>query len=229
MRPRFPLTLLLLSLWNPPALAQLEGELPAGVWHCLIISPRGVTEQTTLLRFTVDEPVSTSTPVDGEVPTWRELSMPRYDGRSVFFDDAAKDQSFEGFFDGEGITGLWRSSQSVGEWWCAPVDAPGMQQAHPRSKDAKRYPFPHPLRLATPRYPYQAVRAGLEGRVVSCFKVDATGRLFEPRILEATNAIFRKPTLEALDSSYFRPWPEGQDQPPRPACRTYTFELEPDY
>lgn len=229
MSPRLLLSLVTLLTWNTHAVAQLGNELPAGVWHCLIISPRGVTDQTTLLRFTANTPVAMATPVDGEPPVWRELSTARYDKRSVFFNDPGRGQRFEGFFDGEGITGLWRTSQSVGEWWCAPVDAPGMQAAHPRSREAKRYPFPHPLRLATPGYPYQAVRAGLEGRVVSCFKVDATGKLFEPKILEATDPIFRAPTLKALERSDFRPWPKGQDQPPRPACRTYTFQLEPDY
>jgi hypothetical protein len=223
------LTFVLFLTWNVAALAQQGGELPAGVWHCLIISSRGVTEQTSLLRFSADEPVAMAAAIDGGSPTWIELSTPRYDRRSVFFSDPDNDRRFEGFFDGEGITGLWRTSRSVGEWWCAAVDAPGMRQARPRSKQPKRYPFPHPLRLATPRYPYQAVRGGLEGRVVTCFKVDAMGKLFEPRILEATDPIFRKPTLEALDRSNFKPWPSGQDQPPRPACRTYTFQLEPDY
>jgi len=226
---RFQLALVFLLACNNHALAQLGSELPAGVWHCLIISPRGVTEQTALLRFMADAPVATASAVDGTVLAWRELSDARYDGRSVLFSDPGTKQRFEGLFDGESITGLWRTAQSVGEWWCAPVDAPAMRVANPRSTKAKRFPFPHPLRLATPRYPYQAVRAGLEGRVVSCFKVDATGKLFDPRILEATDPIFRQPTLEALERSDFRPWSNGEDQPPRPACRTYTFQLEPDY
>jgi len=220
---------LLITCCNSAASAQDQDQLPAGVWHCLLISSRGVTEQTTLLRFTPHEPVAMATPSEDSIPLWRELSIARYDGSSVSFRDPGTDQRFEGVFDGEGITGLWRNDHSVGEWWCAPVDAPGMQVVRPRSPEPKRYPFPHPMRLATPRYPSQAVREGLEGRVVACFKVDSSGKLFEPQILEATNPIFSEPTLVALKQSDFRPWPNGQDQPPRPACRTYTFQLEPDY
>jgi hypothetical protein len=206
-----------------------EEVFPAGVWSCLVIAPRGVTEESWLLRFSSDEPVAVATNLGGEEPLWRNLSYPRTDGYRVFFQDSGASRSFEGRFDGGSITGSWRTTQSVGEWWCAPVDAPALRGARPDKRDAVRFPLPRSIVLSTPRYPRDAIRNALEGRVVTCFKVDATGRIFDPVVLEQTDIIFREPTLIALGRSNFAPWPDGAEEPPRPACRTYTFRLEPEY
>ena len=222
--------LLWAALWGQGAVAQnVESIFPAGVWSCLVIAPRGVTEESLLYRFEAGAPVAVASDLGGEEPMWRKLTIPRIDGYTVFFQEPGADRRFEGRFDGDSITGLWRSTGAVGEWWCAPVDAPELKGERAANAEKARFPFPKATRLATPRYPREAIRGALEGRVVTCFKVDASGRIFDPVVLEQSDPIFREPTLVALSQSNFAPWPDGADEPPRPACRTYTFRLEREY
>jgi outer membrane biosynthesis protein TonB len=80
-----------------------------------------------------------------------------------------------------------------------------------------------PLVTATPRYPIEAIRAAKQGRVVTCFLVDAAGTIVEPEIIELSDEIFREPTLRALSRSRFEP---RDTDALRPSCRSYTFTLD---
>ena len=60
-----------------------------------------------------------------------------------------------------------------------------------------------PLVTATPRYPIEAIRQAKQGRVVTCFLVDATGAIVEPEIIELSDEMFREPILVALSRSRY--------------------------
>jgi outer membrane biosynthesis protein TonB len=81
-----------------------------------------------------------------------------------------------------------------------------------------------PLVSATPRYPIEAIRQAKQGRVVTCFLVDAAGTIVEPEIIELSDEIFREPTLRALSRSRYEP--RASDSARRPSCRSYTFTLD---
>jgi outer membrane biosynthesis protein TonB len=80
-----------------------------------------------------------------------------------------------------------------------------------------------PRVTATPRYPIQAIREAKQGRVVTCFLVDAEGMIVEPEIIELSDEIFRQPTLAALSRSRYEP---RESDVMRPSCRSYTFSLD---
>ena len=58
---------------------------------------------------------------------------------------------------------------------------------------------------------------------MTCFLVDAAGRIVEPEIIELSDEIFREPTLTALSRSRYEP--RGSDAM-RPSCRSYMFTLD---
>ncbi len=167
---------------------------------------------------------------DLTAPVWRTLANWRNDAGTLFFSDPGANLRYEGYFGGDTLSGLWRSEAAIGEWWCAPVDIPeAVAAASDGRPNRARFPLPNPVTMRTPTYPRDAIRGAREGQIVVCFKVDHLGVPFDPRVVTETDEIFRRPTLDALLTSRFLPWPEGAERPPRPACRTYTFRLEPDY
>jgi NADH-quinone oxidoreductase subunit G len=76
---------------------------------------------------------------------------------------------------------------------------------------------------ATPRYPIEAIRQAKQGRVVTCFLVDAAGSILEPEVIELSDDVFREPTLTALRRSRYEA--READSALRPSCRSYTFTL----
>jgi hypothetical protein len=77
---------------------------------------------------------------------------------------------------------------------------------------------------ATPRYPIEAIRQAKQGRVVTCFLVDAAGSILEPAVSELSDDVFREPTLTALRRSRYEA--READSALRPSCRSYTFTLD---
>ena len=200
--------------------------LPVGVWSCLIFEPRGLNEKTVLVHFQAEGALRVA-PQDGlAAPIWRELDAWRVDGGNLFFSDPSEDIGYEGFFNGETISGLWRSSQTIGEWWCSPVEmeVPVLGPTQ-RAAGKTRFPLPKPATLATPVYPLDAIRRGTEGQVVICFRVSHEGVVLDPQVVRETEEIFREPAVTALLASRYVPWRDGGTEPARPACRTYTFRL----
>jgi hypothetical protein len=111
---------------------------------------------------------------------------------------------------------------ATGGWWCAESDLEVVPEA---SEDrSAALPPVLPLVSATPRYPIEAIRQAKQGRVVTCFLVDAAGSIVEPEIIELSDEIFREPTLIALSRSRYEP--RETDSARRPSCRSYTFSLD---
>ena len=81
-----------------------------------------------------------------------------------------------------------------------------------------------PQRMATPRYPREAIRNAKQGRAVTCFFVDADGVIIDPQIVELSDEVFRAPTLEALERSRYRSLSDGTVA--RPGCRSFIYRLD---
>ncbi|HMD60170.1 MAG TPA: TonB family protein [Opitutaceae bacterium] len=56
-----------------------------------------------------------------------------------------------------------------------------------------------------PRYPYEATRDRLSGRVYVEFSVDEGGRVFDARVVGSTNSVFEEPTIQAVRQWRFEP------------------------
>jgi outer membrane biosynthesis protein TonB len=96
----------------------------------------------------------------------------------------------------------------------------------PETAEERRAALPPvlPLVTSTPRYPIEAIRAAKQGRVVTCFFVDAAGSIVDPEVIELSDDLFREPTLTALRRSRYEA--READSVLRPSCRSYTFSLE---
>jgi periplasmic protein TonB len=58
---------------------------------------------------------------------------------------------------------------------------------------------------ATPMYPFEAKRNGMNGQVLVEFLVDERGHVLEPRVVNSTNRIFEEATLRAVAKWQFEP------------------------
>jgi len=120
------------------------------------------------------------------------------------------------------LGGSWRTLTASGGWWCAVSDL----DVVPDTREEREAALPPvlPLVTATPRYPITAIRLAKQGRVVTCFLVDATGTIVEPEIIELSDEVFREPILAALSRSRYEA--RHADSALRPSCRSYTFSLD---
>ena len=94
----------------------------------------------------------------------------------------------------DNLGGTWRTLTTTGGWWCAVSDV----EVVPETNEGRAAALPPvlPLVTATPRYPIEAIREAKQGRVVTCFLVDATGAIVEPEIIELSDEMFREPILD---------------------------------
>ena len=122
----------------------------------------------------------------------------------------------------DNLGGSWRTLTATGGWWCAASDVEVVPETN--EQRAAALPPVLPLVTATPRYPIAAIRAAKQGRVVTCFLVDATGGIVEPEIIELSDEMFREPILVALSRSRYEA--READSALRPSCRSYTFSLD---
>jgi TonB family protein len=82
------------------------------------------------------------------------------------------------------------------------IDNPGA----PRPPTRAEIQIPKPLERANPRYPYSALRKGIEGSVLLEFSVDADGRVVAPRVVEATPpGVFERAALDAVSEWSYQP------------------------
>jgi hypothetical protein len=156
------------------------------------------------------------------VPAWSGLTPWVRVDRQLRFSDPRTGRQYTADLRRENLGGLWRTMTTTGGWWCAVSDV----EVVPETNDERRAALPPvlPLVTATPRYPIAAIRAAKQGRVVTCFLVDATGDIVEPEIIELSDEVFREPTLVALSRSRYEP--RAADSALRPSCRSYTFSLD---
>jgi protein TonB len=64
---------------------------------------------------------------------------------------------------------------------------------------------PMPRRQGSPRYPPNARRQGLQGRVTAEFIIDERGNVVQVTITRSTDPIFEKPTIDAIRGWKFTP------------------------
>ena len=85
----------------------------------------------------------------------------------------------------------------LGGWWCSAADVRVVPETNEKQKShANTCRRCCRALTATPRYPSQAIREAKQGRVVSCFLVDADGYIVEPELIELSDEVFRQPILE---------------------------------
>jgi hypothetical protein len=156
------------------------------------------------------------------VPAWSGLTPWVTEDRQMRFSDPRTGRQYTADLRRDNLGGTWRTLTATGGWWCAVSDV----EAVPETNEERMIALPPvlPLVSATPRYPIEAIRQAKQGRVVTCFLVDAAGTIVEPEIIELSDEIFREPTLRALSRSRYEP--RQADSARRPSCRSYTFSLE---
>ena len=156
------------------------------------------------------------------VPSWSGLTPWVDSGREMRFSDPRTGRQYTADLRRDHLGGTWRTLTATGGWWCATSDLIAVPET--REERAAALPPVLPRITATPRYPIQAIREAKQGRVVTCFLVDAAGVIVQPEIIEISDDVFREPILAALARSRYEPRESGSD--PRPSCRSYTFNLD---
>lgn len=175
-----------------------------------------------LLNFT-EQGVARVGRIESEsVPSWSGLTPWVREGRQIRFSDPKTGRQYSADLRSETLGGTWRTLTATGGWWCAESEL----DVVPESIEERAAALPPvlPLVTATPRYPIEAIRQAKQGRVVTCFLVDAAGTIVKPEIIELSDEVFREPTLAALARSRYEPRPD--DAALRPSCRTYTYSLD---
>jgi len=195
---------------------------PIGTWNCLIYEEGVETDVALLLRLTEAGYAEVAEVVQGE---WARVSRWRVRDDLLSFVDERNGRRFQAGLRGMTLAGLWRSKDATGEWWCSPLALEGPVTVRAPADSGGHFPLPKPELMVAPKYPLRAIREAREGKVVVCFKVDAEGRILEPRIVELSHPIFKDPTLDALLRSRYAPWAAGRGRPARPGCRSYRYEL----
>jgi len=156
------------------------------------------------------------------VPAWSGLTPWVTEGRRMRFGDPRTGRQYTADLRRDNLGGTWRTLTATGGWWCAEADVVVVPET--RQERVAALPPILPLVTATPRYPIEAIRAAKQGRVVTCFLVDAAGTIVAPEVIELSDEVFRGPTLAALGRSRYES--RSTDSALRPSCRSYTFTLD---
>ena len=198
-----------------------RGTDPIGTWSCVVWGHPDFGDERVLLNFG-PEGVARLAPVEADaVPSWIGLTPWVMQDREMRFSDPRTGRQYRADLRRDNLGGIWRTLTTTGGWWCAASDI----EAIPETNEARAAALPPvlPIVTATPRYPLQAIREAKQGRVVTCFLVDAAGLVVDPEIIELSDEIFREPTLIALSRSRYEP---RDATALRPSCRSYTFTLD---
>lgn len=195
---------------------------PVGTWSCVVWGHPEFGDERVLLNID-PRGIARLARVEGDaVPAWTSLMPWITDDRQVRFSDPRTGRQYTADLRRDTLGGSWRTMTATGGWWCAVADVDVVPET--TEERAAALPPVLPLVTATPRYPIQAIRDAKQGRVVTCFLVDATGGIVEPEIIELSDEIFREPILAALGRSRYEP--RNADSALRPSCRSYTFSLD---
>jgi hypothetical protein len=195
---------------------------PIGTWNCVVWGHPEFGDERVLLSFAAEGVARLARIENDAVPSWSGLTPWIEDGRAIRFSDPRTGRQYTADLRRDNLGGTWRTLTATGGWWCAAAAL----TAIPESNDERAEALPPvlPLITSTPRYPIQAIREARQGRVVTCFLVDAAGAITNPEIIELSHEQFREPVLTALSRSRYEPRRSGSD--PRPSCRSYTFNLD---
>jgi hypothetical protein len=194
---------------------------PAGTWSCVVWGHPDFGDERVLFNFAPQGVARLARIEDAAVPAWTGLTPWVTEGRQMRFSDPRTGRQYTADLRRETLGGSWRTLTTTGGWWCAVSDIAAVPETN--EERAAALPPILPLVTATPRYPIEAIRAAKQGRVVTCFLVDAAGMIVEPEIIELSDEIFRQPTLAALSRSRYEP---RSSDALRPSCRSYTFSLD---
>jgi hypothetical protein len=156
------------------------------------------------------------------VPAWNGLTAWVKEDRAMRFSDPRTGRQYLADLRRDNLGGTWRTLTATGGWWCGEADITVIPET--REERAEVLPAILPRVTATPRYPIEAIRVAKQGRVVTCFFVDAAGLIVEPEMIELSDEVFRAPVLLALQRSRYEPRAPGDQL--RPSCRSYTFSLD---
>jgi hypothetical protein len=195
---------------------------PIGTWSCVVWGHPEFGDERVLLNFDARGVARLGRLENESVPAWSGLTPWVTDDRAMRFSDPRTGRQYTADLRRENLGGTWRTLTATGGWWCAVADVAVVPET--RQERAAALPPVLPLVTATPRYPIEAIRQAKQGRVVTCFLVDATGAIVEPEIIELSDEIFREPILVALQRSRYEP--RHADSVLRPSCRSYTFSLD---
>jgi hypothetical protein len=194
---------------------------PVGTWSCVVWGHPEFGDERVLFNFAPDGVARLARIENLAVPAWSGLTPWITEDRQMRFSDPRTGRQYSADLRRDNLGGTWRTLTTTGGWWCAVSEL----EVVPETNEGRAAALPPvlPLVTATPRYPIQAIREAKQGRVVTCFLVDATGAIVEPEIIELSHEMFREPTLIALSRSRY----ESRDADGlRPSCRSYTFSLD---
>jgi hypothetical protein len=195
---------------------------PLGTWSCVVWGHPEFGDERVLLNFDSSGVARLARIENEAVPAWNGLTPWVKENREMRFSDPRTGRQYLADLRRDNLGGTWRTLTTTGGWWCGVADVTVIPET--REERAAVLPPILPLVTATPRYPIEAIRVAKQGRVVTCFFVDAEGLVVEPEMIELSDEVFREPVLLALRRSRYESRAPG-DQP-RPSCRSYTFSLD---
>jgi hypothetical protein len=195
---------------------------PIGTWTCVVWGHPDFGDERVLLNFDARGVARFARIEPDAVPAWSGLTPWIVDNREMRFSDPQTGRNYTADLRRDRLGGTWRTLTTTGGWWCAESDVSAIPETN--EQRAAALPPVLPLVTATPRYPIEAIREAKQGRVVTCFLVDAAGSIVDPEIIELSDELFREPTLAALSRSRYEP--RSDDSALRPSCRSYTFSLD---
>lgn len=204
------------------AIAARGGVDPVGTWSCVVWGHPEFGDERVLLNFDARGVARLARIENDAVPSWSGLTPWIEDDRALRFGDPRTGRQYTADLRRDNLGGTWRTLTATGGWWCAASNLVAIPETNEERVAA--LPPVLPLVTSTPRYPLQAIREARQGRVVTCFLVDAAGSIMAPEIIELSDELFREPVLTALARSRYEP--RRSDSAPRPSCRSYTFNLE---
>jgi len=205
------------------AASAARGEIdPVGTWSCVVWGHPEFGDERMLFNFGASGVARLARIENDAVPAWSGSIPWIREARQMRFNDPRTGRQYTADLRRDNLGGSWRTLTTTGGWWCAVSDV----EAVPETTEQRAAALPPvlPLVTATPRYPIAAIRQAKQGRVVTCFLVDATGGIVAPEIIELSDEVFREPILVALRRSRY----EAREADPalRPSCRSYTFSLD---
>ena len=169
---------------------------PVGTWSCVVWGHPDFGDERVLLNFDPRGVARLARIENDAVPAWSGLTPWITEDRAMKFSDPRTGRQYTADLRRDNLGGSWRTLTATGGWWCAVSDVDVVPET--TQERAAALPPVLPLVTATPRYPIEAIRLAKQGRVVTCFLVDATGAILEPEIIELSDEVFREPILVAL-------------------------------
>lgn len=196
---------------------------PVGAWSCVIYGHPAFGDERMLFHFAADGTVQLAREVEQKISAWTPMSYWTADDGELAFSDPHTGRQYRADLRRATLGGSWRAFTLIGGWWCSELDAalvPAVEKLEPLAV----MPPLIPSVTSTPQYPLQAIRAAKQGRAVTCFFVDASGRVVRPEVIELSDEVFRAPILAALERSRYQGWADASVL--RPGCRSYIFKLD---